>query len=70
LSPAQRKRIEYDIESLYKAINGERYILNRSRDTQEMAFCAVAVTQLYDEINRLRRRIQPKRVADPTRRAL
>jgi hypothetical protein len=65
LSPAERKRIAYDIESLHKAIKCERNILNRTTDPEVSAYCAMVIAQLFAEINRLNRRIpKPKRVGE------
>lgn len=66
MTPRERERIEYEIESLERAENHERNTRNHTRNPEEFALCSLRIADLKDTIYKLRGRLRTKRVTRKT----
>jgi hypothetical protein len=61
VTPREREQIEYEIESLLKAENHERFTRNRSQSAEDIALCSMRISELVNAVYRLRGRLMAQK---------
>lgn len=62
MTPRERARVQYDIESFARALNHERNVRNRSHDPVEIAVCQMHIEAWINAVYGLQRKLRAKRV--------